>query len=132
MKKCETTPIISEPGPHIRKPVNLVYGFVCDDLLKDIGWRIPVDALHNQKAAVEPCDQQVAEIRIERAQFGVGPGTPVTMLIGPEGGFSEREAKEARRVGAAAVSLGDNRLRTETAAIVAVALAIAVLGGQED
>ena len=71
-------------------------------------------------------------VSMEQALFGVGSGTPVTILIGPEGGFSEREAKEARRVGAAEVSLGDNRLRTETAAIVAVALAIAVLGGRED
>jgi 16S rRNA (uracil1498-N3)-methyltransferase len=70
-------------------------------------------------------------VPLERALFGVGPGTPVTILVGPEGGFSGREAKEARRAGAAAVSLGKNRLRTETAAIVAVALAIAVLGGQE-
>ena len=57
----------------------------------------------------------------------LAPDEPLTLLIGPEGGFSGREVEEARRAGAIAVSLGPTRLRSETAAIVAVALAVAVL-----
>lgn len=44
----------------------------------------------------------------------------VVIAIGPEGGFSPAEAELARSVGYEYVSLGPNRLRTETAAIAAV------------
>jgi 16S rRNA (uracil1498-N3)-methyltransferase len=44
------------------------------------------------------------------------------VAIGPEGGFSEREIAGLADAGAQIVSLGDARLRAETAAIVAVAL----------
>ncbi|NNE44568.1 MAG: 16S rRNA (uracil(1498)-N(3))-methyltransferase [Gemmatimonadetes bacterium] len=55
------------------------------------------------------------------------PGKPesVTVFIGPEGGFTDAELEEGRRIGATRVSLGPTRLRTETAAIVAVTLALA-------
>ncbi len=43
-----------------------------------------------------------------------------TILIGPEGDFSPDEVELARENGFAVVSLGDNRLRTETAGVVAV------------
>jgi 16S rRNA (uracil1498-N3)-methyltransferase len=44
---------------------------------------------------------------------------PVVILIGPEGDFSPEEAALARKRGWIPVSLGDSRLRTETAAVVA-------------
>ncbi len=43
----------------------------------------------------------------------------VTVLIGPEGDFSEKEIELALKNGYLAVSLGNTRLRTETAAIAA-------------
>lgn len=43
-----------------------------------------------------------------------------TILIGPEGGFSDEEVEEAIGKGFLPVSLGPNRLRTETAGVVAV------------
>ena len=49
----------------------------------------------------------------------VAPDKDVTVLIGPEGDFSEREVDLAYENGFYPVSLGDARLRTETAAIVA-------------
>lgn len=45
----------------------------------------------------------------------------VTLLVGPEGGWHESELDLARRNGADVASLGERRLRAETAAIVAVA-----------
>ncbi|MFD0870556.1 16S rRNA (uracil(1498)-N(3))-methyltransferase [Paenibacillus residui] len=45
----------------------------------------------------------------------------VVILIGPEGGFTEREASEAEAAGCIPVSLGKRILRTETAAMVALA-----------
>lgn len=46
-------------------------------------------------------------------------GQDVSVLIGPEGGFSSEEAQLAQAAGFRAVSLGPNRLRTETAGVVA-------------
>jgi 16S rRNA (uracil1498-N3)-methyltransferase len=47
------------------------------------------------------------------------PNQNVTLLIGPEGDFSEKEIQLATAQNFTAVSLGNTRLRTETAAIVA-------------
>jgi 16S rRNA (uracil1498-N3)-methyltransferase len=47
------------------------------------------------------------------------PGSDVIILIGPEGDFSPEEIKLATGNGFIPVSLGNNRLRTETAGIVA-------------
>jgi 16S rRNA (uracil1498-N3)-methyltransferase len=52
----------------------------------------------------------------------------VAILVGPEGGFSEGEVGEALAKGFHPWYLGERRLRTETAAIVAVAHAIASVG----
>lgn len=46
-------------------------------------------------------------------------GENVLILIGPEGDFSEKEVNEALENGFEAISLGESRLRTETAALVA-------------
>ena len=52
----------------------------------------------------------------------------IALLIGPEGGFSDAETAQARDSGAVTVTLGPRILRTETAAIVAPALVLHILG----
>ena len=47
------------------------------------------------------------------------PGSDVAILIGPEGDFSPEEVALAIDAGFVPVTMGDNRLRTETAALVA-------------
>jgi RNA methyltransferase, rsmE family len=47
------------------------------------------------------------------------PGLPTAILIGPEGDFSPEEIEMALAAGFVPVSLGDARLRTETAALAA-------------
>lgn len=49
----------------------------------------------------------------------VAPDKDITILIGPEGDFSQNEISNAYEKGFLPVSLGEYRLRTETAAIVA-------------
>lgn len=49
----------------------------------------------------------------------IKPGKKSTILIGPEGDFSSEEIQLALKNGWLPVSLGNSRLRTETAAIVA-------------
>ena len=48
------------------------------------------------------------------------PGEDVLVLIGPEGDFSREEVELAESKGFKPISLGKSRLRTETAALVAV------------
>ena len=49
----------------------------------------------------------------------IKPGMSVVVMIGPEGDFSEQEIAEALQHNFVPVSLGESRLRTETAGIVA-------------
>ena len=44
------------------------------------------------------------------------------MIIGPEGGFSDGEARALKELGADCVSLGKTVLRTETAGPAALAM----------
>jgi 16S rRNA (uracil1498-N3)-methyltransferase len=56
------------------------------------------------------------------------PTGPIALTIGPEGGFSDGEVEAARNAGFHAVSLGPRVLRTDTAAVAALA-AIQTLWG---
>jgi 16S rRNA (uracil1498-N3)-methyltransferase len=56
------------------------------------------------------------------------PVTKVCLLIGPEGGFSDTEYEDAEIAGFAAVSLGPRVLRTETAALTAIAVVQSLWG----
>lgn len=57
------------------------------------------------------------------------PTTPVSLLIGPEGGFEEAELRAAQAAGFQPVSLGPRVLRTETAGLAAIAAMMALWGG---
>jgi len=56
------------------------------------------------------------------------PAVPVSVLIGPEGGFEEGELLAARAAGFHAIGLGPRVLRTETAGLGAVAAMMALWG----
>ena len=57
--------------------------------------------------------------------IGLPSCTDVGLLIGPEGGISAREIEES---GARTVTLGARILRTETAALAATAIIMAIMG----
>ena len=46
----------------------------------------------------------------------------ITIVIGPEGGFSEEEMTQFKKMGFEAVTLGSRILRAETASMYAVAV----------
>ncbi|MBB1626128.1 16S rRNA (uracil(1498)-N(3))-methyltransferase [Achromobacter sp. UMC71] len=52
----------------------------------------------------------------------------LTLLVGPEGGWSDKELAEARKAGVQAVRFGPRVLRTETAGLALIAAAGALLG----
>ena len=56
------------------------------------------------------------------------PSDRVALLVGPEGGWTDRERSAIAAAGWSAVSLGQNILRTETAALAALAIVNAVWG----
>ena len=56
------------------------------------------------------------------------PAGPVELLVGPEGGLSEREVDIAQTVGFQPLSLGPRVLRTETAPLAALAAMQALWG----
>jgi len=62
-------------------------------------------------------------------EFVVGP--PVGLFVGPEGGWSDVEVEEALGFGLSLARMGVYRLRSETAGIVAVARAMAVLENRD-
>lgn len=58
-----------------------------------------------------------------------GPAGAVAVVVGPEGGLTAEEVRALQCIGAVVVSLGSTVLRTETAGVVAAALAIHACGG---
>lgn len=54
--------------------------------------------------------------------------TDVYLLVGPEGGWSDEERKWLKSLGAISLGLGRNRLRIETATLVATTLTKKMLG----
>ena len=59
------------------------------------------------------------------------PGAGLTLMIGPEGGFSKSEYECATAAGFSAVSLGPRVLRTETATIAAISAVQTLWGDYE-
>lgn len=68
------------------------------------------------------CYNEVERIDFLRELDNVPAGEDVTILVGPEGDFSIDEVREALNNGYVSVNLGDFRLRTETAGLMAVTM----------
>jgi 16S rRNA (uracil1498-N3)-methyltransferase len=65
---------------------------------------------------------------------GLGPGNvpfSIHLFVGPEGGFSEREVREAREAGIRPITLGPRILRAETAGFCAAVALMYALGDLE-
>ena len=59
---------------------------------------------------------------------GLRSGEPISLLVGPEGGFDADELDAARAAGFVAVTVGPRVLRTETAGMAVVAALNALIG----
>ena len=67
------------------------------------------------------CDALLPREQRQTLAGAYRPGTDVMVLIGPEGDFSPEEVQGATAAGFVPVTLGESRLRTETAGLMAVA-----------
>jgi 16S rRNA (uracil1498-N3)-methyltransferase len=85
------------------------------------------EALAADRAPLRLLLDPAAAISLPRCAADIG-GRSLSLYIGPEGGFSEEERELLRRCGAQAVQLGPRVLRTETAALAALAALQALCG----
>ena len=69
-----------------------------------------------------PYENERGMAATREALEAIRPGMKVAILIGPEGGFEEKEVLLAQEKGARSISLGRRILRTETAAITSIAM----------
>lgn len=65
----------------------------------------------------------------EALDSALASSATVAVVVGPEGGLTDFEVESLREAGAIPVTLGATILRTETAGLIATALAIHELGG---
>ncbi len=69
-----------------------------------------------------PYENERGMIATKEALLQIKQGMSVGILIGPEGGFEEKEVEAAVNIGGLPISLGSRILRTETAAIAALSM----------
>ncbi|MBN1776909.1 MAG: 16S rRNA (uracil(1498)-N(3))-methyltransferase [Clostridiales bacterium] len=85
------------------------------------------DALKELHGTVYAAWEEETSLRLSEAVIRDRPGE-ITLVIGPEGGITEEEIGMLTALGAKTVTLGRRILRTETAGICALAVAMAALG----
>jgi 16S rRNA (uracil1498-N3)-methyltransferase len=84
------------------------------------------DFLAAEKSALKLVLDPTATMTL--AQLQVAPDASICLLVGPEGGLSERDLAAARATGFTGLKLGPRILRTETAALAAIAALNALHG----
>ncbi|AKJ00734.1 16S rRNA (uracil1498-N3)-methyltransferase [Archangium gephyra] len=67
-------------------------------------------------------DEEESAVPLGEAFRSCAPGAPVALVVGPEGGLAREEVSALRQLGARPVTLGRRILRTETAALAALAV----------
>ena len=72
-----------------------------------------IKEINPEKTFVAHCNENLVRINLKE----IKPQENITFMIGPEGDFSEKEIQILAEKGVKAVSLGNQRLRTETAGI---------------
>jgi 16S rRNA (uracil1498-N3)-methyltransferase len=78
---------------------------------------------NHQDQVIILCDENITTSNmLEKINSEIGKGVKISIIIGPEGGFSSRELDMIYRSGARALSLGSSVLKTETAAISAISI----------
>ena len=105
--------------PTVKEPVKF------DELMKALDVNAAnVDSTYSllfyeNAKGLEETKKVISDIRQKALE---GKTISVNVIIGPEGGFSEKEIEMAKKSGLHILSLGDRILRTETAAVAALSI----------
>lgn len=122
----EIVPLICERTEKQSFRYDRMQQIVISAMLQSQQLYLPV--LHQPQSFSNVINQSYAEIQViahcisddNKIDFRNISGGPFLILIGPEGDFTLKEVQAANEKGFRSVSLGNTRLRTETAGIAAV------------
>jgi hypothetical protein len=64
----ETSAVGRQPAPRIVLTLDFVHCLIGEQLLQKGRWRLPVDPVQHEKAAIEPGGKEMLEIGIEQFQ----------------------------------------------------------------
>ncbi len=95
---------------------------VIPEVFDVISYKLAMQKAKEMDLFLVPYENERGMAETKEALARIRPGMKVGILIGPEGGFDDREIALAREAGAVVISLGERILRAETAAITAVAM----------
>jgi 16S rRNA (uracil1498-N3)-methyltransferase len=97
------------------------------EIAEPVSFRDAVTLFRQEELMLMPWEEARGE-RLSDAHANYPGARSVGLLIGPEGGISKDEADAATAAGVRAVTLGPRILRTETAAVAAMAVAMSLWG----
>lgn len=126
----EIQPLVTDHTEHTRFRYDRMNGILISAMLQSQQSWLPV--LH-EPVAFDACvknsthqQKLIAHCEDDHKQFikDLPSSANTQILIGPEGDFSHEEIQAALKAGFTPVSLGDTRLRAETAGMVAAALLV--------
>ena len=95
---------------------------VIPQIMPVMSYKAAVEMASKMDLFMIPYEAKDGMAATKKALDRITAGSSVAIMIGPEGGFEEREVEQAVQAGGCAVSLGKRILRTETAAISAVSM----------
>lgn len=92
-----------------------------------IGWKQLLSRLETHELVLMPWED-AQDTRLKDVCKEHPGAKDIAVIIGPEGGISETEARQATEHGAVCVTLGPRILRTETAALASAAVIMSLWG----
>ncbi len=85
-------------------------------------YKAALEAASSLDILLVPYESEIGMESTRQALASIKSGMSVGILIGPEGGFSDKEIEEAKAAGGNIISLGKRILRCETAAVCALSM----------
>ena len=92
------------------------------EICEPVDFQQALEMMTQHQYIIFPYENQTGNTMKNALEKVEGQGKTIAVIIGPEGGFSDVEAAKLEDIGAQVVSLGGTILRTETAAIAALAM----------
>ena len=126
----EITPIISENTERIKLNYERSYKLILSAMKQSLRYKLPIlnlptGFLDYISKSNDSYDSYIATCLPNKKHLFkdiLNKGNNSKIIIGPEGGFTNNEIDLAKKVNFTPVSLGNNRLRTETAGIIACSI----------